>query len=336
MLLASRSRTTAIGAAVILSLLAPLAPIAQDTRTVDVRFPRGSNGTTIADTISGYQTINYRIGVAAGQNMSVQLDTDNPSNYFNINAPGAAEAVFNGSISGNSSNFTIPSSGNYIISVYLMRNAARRGESADFDLTLYVDGAAAQAPRPTTLPSGPVAPRPVASMDGGPDFWQVQGLGSDTLNVRSGPSTNNGVIATVRNGDTLRNLGCTMNGSTRWCQVQTPNGQQGWVAGRYLHESFGQPSTLPSVNPRPVPSQPRSVAVPYTPAPVSVSIDQLPRFCAGEASAKFGVRPTEITVNPVLDVGNNFITQGYFDKDDGSSQFFNCYFDKDGSFQYVN
>ncbi|SFV34636.1 SH3 domain-containing protein [Devosia crocina] len=290
----------------------------------------------MSDTIVGYEAINYRIGVSAGQNMSVQLDTDNPSNYFNINAPGASESVFNGSISGNSTNLTIPSSGNYIISVYLMRNAARRGESADFDLTLYVDGTAAQAPRPTTLPSGPVAPRPVASMDGGPDFWQVQGLGSDTLNVRSGPSTGNSVIATVRNGDTLRNFGCTMNGSTRWCQVQTPNGQQGWVAGRYLHESFGQPSTLPSVNPRPVPSQPRPVAVPYTPPPAAVSIDQLPRFCAGEASAKFGVRPTEITVNPVLDVGANFITQGYFDKDDGSSQFFNCYFGKDGSFQSVN
>ena len=320
-------------------LLAPVhASWAQDVRTVDVRFPRGSSGTTLSDTITGYQTINYRIGVTAGQTMSVQLDTDNSSNDFNINAPGASAAAYNSSISGNSTNFRIPSSGNYIISVYLMRNAARRGESADFDLTLYVSGSAAQTPRPTTLPSGPVAPITVPSMDGGPDFWQVQGLGSDTLNVRSGPSTSNGIIGTVRNGDTLRNFGCTMSGGTRWCQISTPRGQQGWVAGQYLHESFGGPSTLPSVNPRPVAPrpQPQPLPVPYSPPQNQVSTSDMPRFCTGEASARYGVRPTEITVNGAINVGRNYITQGYFNTPDGRSTFFNCYFGADGSFQSVN
>lgn len=321
-----------IGATMMLLSLQISAAFAQDTRIVDVRFPRGSSGTTVSDTIAGYQMINYRVGVAAGQTMSVQLDTDNPSNYFNITAPGASEAAYNSSISGNSTNFRIPSSGNYTISVYLMRNAARRGESADFDLTLYVGGSAAQAPRPTTLPSGPVAPIAVPSMDGGPDYWQVQGLGSDTLNVRSGPSTGNPVVATVRNGDTLRNFGCTMNGSTRWCQIETPRGQTGWVAGRYLHESIGQPTTLPTYNPRPLP---QPVPVPYPTQASGVSTGDMPRFCAGEASAKYGVRPTEITVNGVINAGNNFIVQGYFDNADGRSTFFNCYFGRDGSFQYV-
>lgn len=326
-----------VGALMILFSLQVCAAFAQDVRTVDVRFPRGASGTTVSDTIAGYQTVNYRIGVSAGQTMSVQLDTDNPSNYFNINAPGASAAAYNSSIDGNSTNFRIPSSGNYIISVYLMRNAARRGESADFDLTLYVGGTAAQAPRPTTLPSGPIAPITVPSMDGGPDYWQVQGLGSDTLNVRSGPSTGNPVVATVRNGDTLRNFGCTMNGSTRWCQVQTPRGQSGWVAGRYLHESIGQPTTLPTYNPRPLP-QPvqRPVPVPYNQQSPGISTGDMPRFCAGEASARYGVRPTEITVNSVINAGNNFIVQGYFDKADGSSTFFNCYFGSDGSFQSVS
>lgn len=320
----------------VITLMLSLFPAAaQDTRTVDVRFPRGASGTTLSDTIVGYQTINYRIGVSAGQTMSVQLDTDNASNYFNINASGASESVFNGSISGNSTNLRLASSGNYIISVYLMRNAARRNEAADFDLTIYVDGSAAQAPRPTTLPSGPVAPVSVGS---GPDYWQVQGLGSDTLNVRSGPSTGNPVIGTVRNGDTLRNFGCTSNGSTRWCQVETPRGQRGWVAGRYLHESFGQPTTLPSnMAPRPLPQpvqQPRPV--PSNPSPSYMSTSDMPRFCAGEASARFGVRPTEITVNSVLSLPNNYVVQGWFDQDDGSTQFFNCYFALDGSFQSVS
>lgn len=322
-------------AAIALLLLPVLSALAQDTRNVDVRFPRGSSGTTVSDTVTGYQTVNYRIGVSAGQTMSVQLDTNNPSNYFNITAPGGSEAAYNSSISGNSTNYRIPSSGNYVISVYLMRNAARRGERADFDLTLYVDGRTSQAPRPTTLPSGPVTPVGVPSMDGGPDYWQVQGLGSDTLNVRSGPSTGNPVVATVRNGDRLRNFGCTMNGSTRWCQVETPRGATGWVAGRYLHESIGQPTTLPTYNPRPLP-QPvqRPAPVPYG-SGSAVSTGDMPRFCAGEASAKYGVRPTEITVNSVLNVGNNYVVQGWFDQPDGSSTFFNCYFGMDGGFQSV-
>lgn len=311
-------------------MLSVLPASAQDTRTVDVRFPRGASGTTLSDTIVGYETVNYRIGVSAGQTMSVQLDTNNSSNYFNINAPGVSEAVFNSSMSGNSTNLRLTSSGNYTISVYLMRNAARRNEAASFDLTIYVDGSAAQAPRPTTLPSGPVAPVSVGS---GPDYWQVQGLGSDTLNVRSGPSTGNPVIGTVRNGDTLRNFGCTTSGSTRWCQIETPRGQRGWVAGRYLHESFGQPTTLPSViTPRPLP---QPLPVPSNPAPSNVSTSDMPRYCAGEASARYGVRPTEITVKSVLSLGNNYVVQGWFDQADGSSQFFNCYFGLDGSFQYV-
>ena len=66
------------------------------------------------------------------------------SNYFNITGPGASEALFIGSSEGTSTNFKIPSSGTYTISVYLMRSAARRGETADYDLTIYVDGRAAQ------------------------------------------------------------------------------------------------------------------------------------------------------------------------------------------------
>lgn len=316
------SRTLALVASVLLVLVAPVS--AQDTRTVDVRFPRGSSGTTINDSIAGYQTVNYRLGVSAGQQMSVQLDTDNDSAYFNITAPGASEALYNGSIAGNSTSVVIPSSGNYVISVYLMRNAARRNETASYALTLYVEAGSASRP--------PQAPAPdfADGLQGGPDFWQVQGLtGGDTLNIRSGASTANAIIGTVRNGDTLRNFGCAMNGSTRWCQVQTASGIQGWVAGRYLHESFGtaeQPITLPTPLPQPIPSNP---------APDVVSTAMMPRYCAGEASAKFSVRPQDITTNVAFRSGNNYVSQGYFDAD-GSTTFFNCYFGLDGGFVSVN
>lgn len=201
--------------------------MAQDTRTETVRFPRGASGTSIEGTITGNQSVRYSVGVSAGQRMSVQLDTDNASNYFNITAPRAQEALFNGSISGNSTSFVVPSSGNYVIDVYLMRNAARRNESANYELTLYVENAA----------SG----------------------------------------------------------------TQPP------------------PSAPPPANP--------------TPSRVDTSL--MPRYCQGEASAKFGVRPQDLTTNMAFKSGNNYVVQGNFAGSNGTT-FFNCWFGLDGSFGYIN
>lgn len=212
-----------------------------------------------------------------------------------------------------------------------MRNAARRGETANYQLTISVENG--QAQRPTTLPSGPVAPNFADGLEGGPDFWSVEGLsGGDTLNIRSGPSTGNSIIGTVQNGDVLRNLGCTMNGSTRWCQVETQRGQRGWVAGRYLHESFGNQPSRPTTLPAPVP---QPVSPPPNPTPSQLNTSQMPRFCAGEASAEYGVRLQDITTNPAFRSGNNYVVQGNFDGAGGST-FFNCWFGLDGSFQRLS
>lgn len=207
-----------------------LTPALAQVRNETVRFPRGTSGTTIEDSIRGNESVRYSIGVLAGQTMDVQLDTDNSSTYFNIAAPGASEALFNGSISGNSTSFVVPSSGNYIIDVYLMRNAARRGETADYHLTLYVENTQA---RPTST----TAQRPAS------------------------PPTN-----------------------------RTPD---------------------------------------------QLDTSQMPRFCAGEASAEFGVRPQDITVNAAFQSGKRYVTQGNFDRD-GDSTFFNCWFALDGSFDSLN
>lgn len=312
----------------IMIFLAPaVSAYAQDTRTVDVRFPRGSSGTELSNSITGYQAINYQIGVSAGQTMSVQLDTNNSSNYFNITAPGASEALYNGSVSGNSTSFVIPSSGTYTVSVYLMRNAARRNETASFSINFYVESGSSRPQRPITLPAAPAAPNFADGLEGGPDFWQVQGLSGDTLNVRSGPSTSNSVIGTVRDGDVLRNFGCTMSGSTRWCQIQTPNGQRGWVAGRYLHESFGTATTLPSYPAQPIVVQPQA-------AQMTISMADMPRYCVGEVSAEAGIRPQDITANTAYQSGNRYVSQGWYDVGD-DTEFFNCWFSLNGDFLYV-
>lgn len=121
------------------AMLAAVPSVADDMRRETVRFAPGSSSSTIKASVKGYQTVQYSLSVTAGQKMNVQLDSRNTSLYFNVTAPGADAAMYNSSIDGNGTSVTIPSSGKYVIDVYLMRNAARRNETATYDLTLYVE-----------------------------------------------------------------------------------------------------------------------------------------------------------------------------------------------------
>ena len=319
-----------LGIAALLAAVVSLTGLsfAQDTRTETVKFKRGASSTSIEDGITGRESVTYLVGVTAGQRISVQLDTDNTSNYFNITAPGVSEALFNGSINGNSTSFAIPSSGNYKIDVYLMRNAARRGETANYELTISVEGkAAAQAPS-KPAPSKP-APDFADGLAGGPDFWQVHGLArGDTLNVRASAASGASVLGVLDEGDIIRNLGCKMNGSTRWCRVEDQTGLNGWVSGKYLHESTRAPSPSRPVTPPPTNQPPVS-------SDDGVPVAMMPRYCTGEASAQFGVRPQDITTNAAFKSGKLFVSQGWFDGSGGTT-FFNCYFKADGTFIAVN
>jgi hypothetical protein len=86
--------------------------------------------------VSGYETVTYLVDLRAGQTLSVNLRSSNPSGYFNITAPGANQALFIGSTSGNRYQSRTSASGTYKVEVYLMRNAARRGERANYTLTV--------------------------------------------------------------------------------------------------------------------------------------------------------------------------------------------------------
>jgi hypothetical protein len=122
-----------------LAVLAAVPALADDLRRETVHFNGGSSGSTIKSKVKGYKSVEYTLGVTAGQKMSVQLDSSNSSLYFNVLAPGADAALYNSSMESNGTTIAIPSSGNYVIQVYLMRNAARREEAANYTLTLYVE-----------------------------------------------------------------------------------------------------------------------------------------------------------------------------------------------------
>ncbi len=119
---------------------------AQDgTRTERVQFPRGSTGTTISDSITGYEAVEYLVGAQAGQEMTVVLKSDHLSTYINVfepgTKPGTDEAISIGSDDGTRYEGTLPSDGDYLIQVYMMRSAARRGEVAHYALDVSITGA---------------------------------------------------------------------------------------------------------------------------------------------------------------------------------------------------
>lgn len=122
-----------------LALVAAVPLVAQDApRTERVQFAKGTSSKTIKGSIKGYDSVNYLVGVRAGQTMTVTFKPSNASAYFNVTAPGAEAAMFVGSSGGNSFTTQIPSTGDYAVLVYLMRNAARRNEVANYTLTISI------------------------------------------------------------------------------------------------------------------------------------------------------------------------------------------------------
>ena len=142
-----------LGLAMALGAVAPLRAMADEVKTERVSFPPGASEATIKGSIKGRMAMHYLAGAKAGQNMRVDLKTDNDATYFNIFAPGdtpgGSEAMFIGSNEGNSFAGSLPESGDYLIQVYLYRNAARRNETANFTFDVAI-GAEQDAKVPGT------------------------------------------------------------------------------------------------------------------------------------------------------------------------------------------
>jgi hypothetical protein len=120
-------------------------------QTTNVTFAKGASSATLKGSIKGDKDHRYVVNARAGQTMTVDFKPTNASAYFNILAPGSAgEAMFIGSTSGNRFSGPLTVSGPHTIQVYLMRNAARRNETANYTLTIGVKGGAAAAPRPSS------------------------------------------------------------------------------------------------------------------------------------------------------------------------------------------
>ena len=149
--------------AAVLMIVQPTVGIAatadSGARSESVHFTKGAISTVIKGQIKGDHYIDYQVRAGAGQTLSVEMKTGNASSYFNILPPGSGDvAMFIGSTSGDRFSGVLPTDGDYHIRVYLMRNAARRNEVANFTLTVDVTGqplAATPAVKDALIPGTP-------------------------------------------------------------------------------------------------------------------------------------------------------------------------------------
>jgi hypothetical protein len=180
-----------------------------DIRTEQVHFKPGASSATIKGKIKGYETVDYVLEASKGQQMNVSMATDNPSSYFNVLAPGESEvAMFVGSTSGNQFEGSLPKSGAYKIRVYMMRNAARRDEVANYRLEMIVTGIAKKAET-----------SPAKSKGKGVNLSDLKGMDAikaiDEMTARG--FTN---VDTMTSGETI--YGIYYNRSTKQC-IQLTN-----------------------------------------------------------------------------------------------------------------
>lgn len=88
-------------------------------------------------------------------------------------------------------------------------------------------------------------------------------------NVRSGPSTNYGVIGQLSQGEQARVIGATID--LTWVVIDF-RGQQGWLA-TYLLDVFGNLNTVPIIAPPPTPTPPPSpTPLPFTDIVIDAAI----------------------------------------------------------------
>lgn len=137
-------KSKTIAAAVLgLSLFAATVPALAKDRTETVRFKSGAISATVSSRVKGYDVVNYVLDAQAGQMVHILFSPNHNSCYFNFVNPGADSAVFVGEVSGNEFSMRLRKSGKHRAEVYLMRNAARRGEICKYSISFEITGAAA-------------------------------------------------------------------------------------------------------------------------------------------------------------------------------------------------
>lgn len=101
-----------------------------------ITLPDGGKPASYTGTIQGYDSAEYVFDAPAGRKLRIDFKPGHGANYFNLVQDGKDEALFVGSLGGNTFDAALPGAGGYRIKVYLMRSAARKNAKARYTLQL--------------------------------------------------------------------------------------------------------------------------------------------------------------------------------------------------------
>jgi hypothetical protein len=154
-----------------------------------VQFAKGKSSAQTSGSLEGDRDAEYTVSARAGQTLAVALKSKNASLDFDVLPPGSKEAMFIGSAQGAKASVLLPADASCVIQVYLMRDAARRNESAAYTLDVAVTGQA-------------LAPLPAAqdAQVAGTRFHATAAVPCQTLGAQAGASCQAGVIRRGRDG----------------------------------------------------------------------------------------------------------------------------------------
>ena len=112
--------------------------------SADVNLEQGKDSAALSGTVTGNEYMDYVLGAAGGQTMSVDLaviDSNGSGTiYSNILPPGSdGEAIYIGSMDGNSASVDLPEDGDYTIRVYQMGNDKDTGKTTGFTTTVTIN-----------------------------------------------------------------------------------------------------------------------------------------------------------------------------------------------------
>jgi hypothetical protein len=132
---------TATAVALLLAqALAATAAADAGIRQEKVQFAKDATSAVIKGQLKGDAMVDYTVRAAAGQTLTVTIQKSNGQNYFNVLPPGSSDVAMFVGDTGEGYSGLLPADGDYTIRVYLMRPAARRGETSSYTLTVGVTG----------------------------------------------------------------------------------------------------------------------------------------------------------------------------------------------------
>ena len=102
-----------------------------------VSFARGTSSATVRGTVRGYAYRDYVVGASAGQTLDVKVRSANTYTVFTVFQPGGDN--LEGATQMDEFSGELPTSGDYVVRVAMMRAGARRpGAVSNFSLTISI------------------------------------------------------------------------------------------------------------------------------------------------------------------------------------------------------